>query len=45
MKIKYIYVFLVVIFCQNSFAQDFTMKNQNKVMGTINPSFYVFGDS
>ena len=45
MKIKYIYVFLVVIFCQNSFAQDFTMKNQNKVMGTINPSFYGFGDS
>ncbi len=45
MKIKYIYVVLVVIFCQNSFGQDFTMKNQNKVMGTINPSFYGFGDS
>lgn len=45
MNTKYIYVFLVVVFCQNAFAQDFTMKNQNKVMGTINPSFYGFGDS
>jgi type IX secretion system PorP/SprF family membrane protein len=45
MKTKYIYIFLVVIFCQNLFAQDFTMKNQNQVMGTINPSFYGFGDS
>lgn len=45
MKTKYIYIFLVVVFCQNTFAQDFTMKNQNKVMGTLNPSFYGFGDS
>ena len=45
MKTKYIYIFLVVVFCQNAFAQDFTMKNQNKVMGTLNPSFYGFGDS
>jgi len=45
MKTKYIYIFLLVIFYQNSFAQDFTMKNQNKVMGTLNPSFYGFGDS
>ena len=45
MKTKYIYIFLVVVFWQNAFAQDFTMKTQNKVMGTINPSFYGFGDS
>lgn len=45
MKTKYIYIILVVIFYQNTFAQDFTMKNQNKIMGTLNPSFYGFGDS
>ncbi len=45
MKTKYIYIFLVAIFCQNTFGQDFTMKNQNKVIGTLNPSFYGFGDS
>jgi type IX secretion system PorP/SprF family membrane protein len=45
MKTKYIYIFLLVIFYQNLLAQDFTMKNQNKVIGTLNPSFYGFGDS
>jgi type IX secretion system PorP/SprF family membrane protein len=45
MKVKYRYLFLVFVFCQNYFAQDFTMKNQNKIIGTINPSFYGFGDS
>jgi type IX secretion system PorP/SprF family membrane protein len=45
MKTKYIYIFLLVIFYQNLLAQDFTMKNQNKVIGTLNPGFYGFGDS
>lgn len=45
MKTKYIYIFLVLFFCKNALAQDFTIKNQNKVIGGINPSFYGFGDS
>ncbi len=45
MKTKYIYIFLVCLFCQSYFAQDFTIKNENKVMGGMNPSFYGFGDS
>lgn len=45
MKTKYIYIFLVFFFCKNALAQDFTIKNQNKVTGGINPSFYGFGDS
>lgn len=45
MRIKHIYLFIVFVFCQNSYAQDFDIKNQNKVLGTINPSFYGFGDS
>ena len=43
MKINYIY--LLIIFSQISFSQDFVMKNENKVMGGINPSFYGFGES
>ena len=43
MKINYIY--LLIIFSQISFSQDFVIKNENKVMGGINPSFYGFGES
>ena len=45
MTTKYIYIFLVSIFCLPIFGQDFALKNQNKVMGIVNPSFYGFGDS
>jgi type IX secretion system PorP/SprF family membrane protein len=45
MRIKHIYLFILFVFCQKTFAQDFAIKNQNKVLGTINPSFYGFGDS
>lgn len=43
MKLKSIYI---LIFVANfGFAQDTAIKNQNKIMGVINPSFYAFGDS
>jgi type IX secretion system PorP/SprF family membrane protein len=42
MKTKYIYIFFVVVFCQKLTAQDFSIKNENKVIGGINPSFYGF---
>lgn len=45
MKINNIYIYLVLIFCQISFSQDFITKNQNKVMGSVNPTFYGFGDT
>jgi type IX secretion system PorP/SprF family membrane protein len=45
MRIKCIYILIVLITFQIAFAQDFTIKNQNKVIGTNNPSFYGFGDS
>lgn len=45
MRIKYRYILFLLVVFQGAFAQDFTMMNQNKVMGTINPSFYGFGDS
>jgi type IX secretion system PorP/SprF family membrane protein len=35
----------VSLCCQTFFAQDFTIKNENKVIGVINPSFYGFGDT
>lgn len=45
MRNKYIYILLLFVFIQSSFSQDFATKNQNKVIGSINPSFYGFGDS
>lgn len=45
MRIIYISIVLVITVFQNSFAQDFTMKNQNKIIGSINPSFYGFGNT
>lgn len=45
MKNKLIYILFALISCQYVSAQDFTFKNQNKIMGTLNPSFYGFGDS
>ena len=45
MTAKYIYTFFVATFCLQIFGQDFALKNQNKVMGIVNPSFYGFGDS
>lgn len=45
MRNKYIHILLLLVFTQSSFSQDFATKNQNKVIGSINPSFYGFGDS
>jgi type IX secretion system PorP/SprF family membrane protein len=45
MRTTYITILFSFVLIQHAFAQDFTMKNQNKVIGTINPSFYGFGDS
>jgi type IX secretion system PorP/SprF family membrane protein len=45
MRIKYIYILVAFFTFQFNYSQDFIIKNQNKVMGTINPSFYGFGDS
>lgn len=40
---KYLYIVLLLNIA-NSFAQDYLYKNQNMVIGSINPSFYGFGD-
>lgn len=45
MKTKFIYICFVLTCCQSIYAQDFLVKNQNKVMAMINPSFYGFGES
>ena len=45
MKTNYIHIYLLIIFSQITFSQDFVIKNENKVMGGINPSFYGFGES
>ena len=45
MTTKYSYFFLLFNFFQLTFGQDFILKNQNKIVGSINPSFYGFGDS
>lgn len=39
------YFLLILLFSATIFGQDFIFKNQNKVMGSINPSFYGFGDT
>jgi hypothetical protein len=39
------YFLLLLLFSATIFGQDFIFKNQNKVMGSNNPSFYGFGDS
>ena len=39
------YFLLILLFSATIFGQDFIFKNQNKIMGSINPSFYGFGDS
>lgn len=45
MRTKNIYIFLIILFCQFTFGQDFTLKNQDKIIESINPSFYGFGNS
>jgi hypothetical protein len=45
MKSKYIYIVFVVIFFQKVTAQDFSIKNENKVLVGVNPSFYGFGST
>ena len=45
MKLKSFCLYVTIIAYSFGFAQDNTIKNQNKVMGTQNPSFYAFGDS
>lgn len=44
MKNKFIYIFFLFLFFQSMVGQDFLLKNQDKIIGTINPSFYGFGD-
>ena len=39
------YFLLLLLFSATIFGQDFIFKNQNKVMGSNNPSFYGFGDT
>ena len=45
MKLKSIYILTVIFVSNFGFAQDTALKNQNKIMGVQNPSFYAFGDS
>ena len=45
MKFKSLYIGVVLLAANLGFAQDNTIKNQNKIMGAQNPSFYAFGDS
>lgn len=45
MKNKFLYSLLILILASSVEAQDYAFKNQNKIMGTVNPSFYGFGDS
>jgi type IX secretion system PorP/SprF family membrane protein len=44
MKNKFINIFFLFLFCQSIIGQDFSIKNQDKIIGSINPSFYGFGD-
>jgi len=44
MKNKFINIFFLFLFCQSIISQDFSIKNQDKIIGSINPSFYGFGD-
>jgi hypothetical protein len=45
MKLKSLYIVIATVVYNFGFAQDNIMKNQNKIMGAQNPSFYAFGDS
>ena len=44
MKNKFINIFFLFLICQSIIGQDFSIKNQDKIIGSINPSFYGFGD-
>ena len=45
MKLKSLYICLAILGYNFGFSQDNIIKNQNKIMGAQNPSFYAFGDS
>lgn len=45
MKLKSFCLYVTIVAYSFGFAQDNIIKNQNKVMGAQNPSFYAFGDS
>lgn len=45
MKNKNKYILLMLLISASIFGQDFIYENQNKVLGSINPSFYGFGDT
>ena len=45
MKLKSLYLPLLILVYNLGFSQDNIIKNQNKIMGAQNPSFYAFGDS
>lgn len=45
MKKNNSFLLLILLFSTIAFSQDYIYKNQNMVPGSINPSFYGFGDS
>ena len=45
MKLKSLYICLAFSVYNLGYTQDNIIKNQNKIMGAQNPSFYAFGDS
>ena len=45
MKLKSLYICLATLVYNFGFSQDNIIKNQNKIMGAQNPSFYAFEDS
>ena len=45
MKKNNSFLLLILLVSTLAFSQDYIYKNQNMVMGSINPSFYGFGDS
>ena len=45
MKNNNSFLLLILLISTTVFSQDYIYKNQNVVMGSMNPSFYGFGDS
>ena len=45
MKNNNSFLLLILLVSTTVFSQDYIYKNQNEVMGSMNPSFYGFGDS
>lgn len=45
MKNKYGALVFLLLISHVVLGQDYTIKNQNKILGSVNPSFYGFGES